>query len=366
MLNVGIIGLGTMGMTHLAAYEKLAAAGVEVRVLAAADKKFATGDTVGGAGNLAGQGAGGALLDSVEKHASPEALFDDPRVDAVDICAPTPAHKPLVLAAVAAGKHVLVEKPLALAAGDVGEMIRAARAARRMLMPAHCMRFWPGWDWLKDVCSKKVFGDLESVVFTRIGAQPASPFYHDSALSGGALFDLHIHDADFVVHLLGEPSAVVSQGFRAGGSGIVHAITRYEFGGASSPAAAPAGAPFVVAEGAWTREAENVPFVMRYRARFERATALYEFGTPPVLTLYEAGKPPVPVPLPADTSLGYEREIAEFIRCATAGVESRVVPAADALRAVRLLECEARSIAAGGAPVSLSPPPSPAPVPEPL
>jgi len=339
MLNLGIIGLGTMGMTHLAAYEKLAARGLEARILAVADKKFATGSAApANAGNIAGQAAAGdAIPAGITRFDDPAALLADPRIDAVDICAPTPAHRPLALAAIAAGKHVLVEKPAARTAREARELAAAARAAGVVLMPAHCMRFWPGWDWLKDAVATGRHGAVQSAVFTRVGAQPPSPFYHDGAAAGGAHLDLHIHDADFVLHLFGKPSNVAAQGWRGASGAIEHTLARYRFD--ALPGA------LVAAEGAWTRDAEKRPFVMRYAVRFERASATYEFGEPPALTLYEAGKPPAPVPL--DAALGYEREVAEFVRCAAAGTESAIVPATAGADALALVESELLSIELG-------------------
>jgi len=217
------------------------------------------------------------------------------------------------------------------------ELAAAARAAGVVLMPAHCMRFWPGWDWLKDAVATGRHGAVQSAVFTRVGAQPPSPFYHDGAAAGGAHLDLHIHDADFVLHLFGKPSNVAAQGWRGASGAIEHTLARYRFD--ALPGA------LVAAEGAWTRDAEKRPFVMRYAVRFERASATYEFGEPPALTLYEAGKPPAPVPL--DAALGYEREVAEFVRCAAAGTESAIVPATAGADALALVESELLSIELG-------------------
>ncbi|MDR3229700.1 MAG: Gfo/Idh/MocA family oxidoreductase [Puniceicoccales bacterium] len=334
MVNIGIIGLGLMGMTHFAAYKRHGRG----RVVAVADQKFASGEAIGGVGNIVGQSSGADLGDCA-KYAEAADLLADPNVAAVDICAPTPAHVPLALAAIRAGKHVLLEKPAAPTAAEARTLTDAAKAAGVVLMPAHCMRFWPGWDWLKNAVASGEYGAVLSATFTRIGAQPPSPFYHDGAASGGAHLDLHIHDTDFVAWVFGRPLAVTSFGRRDAGGAIFHTLTRYHYG------ADAAAAPLVTAEGAWTREPEKRPFVMRYAVEFERASAGYEFGEPPVLTLYEKDAPPRQLPLASE--LGYDIETARFAECAAAGRECETSPAAAAVTALEIIGAEQRSLESG-------------------
>jgi predicted dehydrogenase len=117
----------------------------------------------------------------------------------VSICTPTDSHIELAMTALAAGRHVLVEKPVALRSAEVARLAQAAAPAGRVCMPAMCMRFWPGWEWLKERIEAGEFGRVRSATFQRVGAPPDwSAFYGDYARSGGPLHDLHIHDADFI------------------------------------------------------------------------------------------------------------------------------------------------------------------------
>lgn len=333
MLNIGIIGLGSMGMTHFSAYAALP----DVRVVAVADQKFSRPEeTVGRAGNIAGQSAA-VDLTGVKKYVTAEELLADPEVTAVDICTPTLLHKTLALAAICAGKKaVLVEKPLARTAAEAREVLAAAEEKGTLLFPAHCMRFWPGWDWLKTAVAEACYGAVQSAAFTRLGAKPPVPLYNDAEAIGGAHLDLHIHDADFVQHVFGRPVAVTSFGRKGESGAIEHTITHYHFSDSDA---------LVTAEGGWTRDAEKIPFVMRYAVTFERATAVYELGEKPSLRLYQAGKTAEEIPL-AD-SLGYANELAEFVRCARAGQPSPLVNGADGVAALKLIEAELESIAAG-------------------
>ena len=325
-----------MGLTHLAAYLQRK----DVKVVAVADQKFATpGETIGREGNIAGHTtAAGEALDAITKYVSAEELLANPDVQAVDICAPTSAHKALALAAIRAGKHVLVEKPLARTSADANEVAAAARAAGVVLMPAHCMRFWPGWDWLKEAVVSGRYGAVESATFIRIGAKPPVPFYNDGVACGGAHFDLHIHDVDFIAFLFGRPAGVSSFG-RVGESGAVeHTFTHYHFSGANARA-------LVTAEGAWTRDSEKRPFTMRYTVSFERASVVFDIAAAPSLFLYQPGQAPEAVAL--QPGMGYEYEIAEFVRCASAGKNSEVVSGDDGALVLEIIEAESRSIETG-------------------
>src|SRR6185503_1675857 len=89
-------------------------------------------------------------------------------LDLVDICAPTAAHPSLAKAALAAGKHVMCEKPMARTSAEAREMVAAAKAAKRILMPAMAVRFWPEWSWLRDVIQKQEFGRALGARFRRV------------------------------------------------------------------------------------------------------------------------------------------------------------------------------------------------------
>src|SRR5262249_22988508 len=132
-----------------------------------------------------------------------EDLLANPAVQLVSICTPTDTHVDLAIAALRAGKHVLLEKPVALVAKDAARLADTARAAGTLCIPAMCMRFWPGWTFLRDAYRDGRFGQLRALSLHRLGSGPgwSSDFYRNVARSGGALVDQHIHDTDFVVYL---------------------------------------------------------------------------------------------------------------------------------------------------------------------
>ena len=111
-------------------------------------------------------------------------------VDLVSICTRTDTHVELAIAALEAGKHVLVEKPVGITADAVAQLaVVAAQHAGTLCVPAHCMRFWPGWDTLHEAVTSGRYGRALSATFQRLSSPPAwSPdFYADSrALGRGA------------------------------------------------------------------------------------------------------------------------------------------------------------------------------------
>lgn len=116
-VKVGVVGLGFMGRTHLDAYRAASVRGFSNELVAVCDADPARrAGKPGGAGNLESGEREELMFDpaAVRAYESPEQLFADPEVELVSICTHTDSHVDLAIAALAAGKHVLVEKPLAM------------------------------------------------------------------------------------------------------------------------------------------------------------------------------------------------------------------------------------------------------------
>lgn len=319
-----------MGWRHVEAYDAAARGGFPCRVLAVCDpsEQKRRGPTTGG--NI----DSGARVESprdLTGHACLEDLLDDERIDLVSVCTHTDSHVEIALQTLRAGKHALVEKPVALTADAVRPLAEAARGASTLCMPAHCMRFWPGWDWLRGEIASGEHGRVVSASFLREGAAPgwASHFYSDTARSGGALGDFHIHDADFILWALGKPAAVCCIGDDR------HTSTLYRFG--------EGGPAHVVAEAGWSR-AHGAGFRMRYTVDFERATAEFEIGRTPMLTLSDAhGSRPIEIA----EGTGYDHQIRHLLRAIAEGRRDLRVTMDDALATAALLDAERMSRDAG-------------------
>ena len=325
-IGIGVIGLGFMGRTHMDAYVAARDAGYACSLRAVADRNA---DKVSDVVTAAAPDTRGSGSAPVRGYDAPEALLADENVDVVSICTHTDSHVDLAIKAIEAGKHVLVEKPVALDSADVRRLAKAA-AGRTRCMPAMCMRFWPGWSWLKERIEQRTYGVVQSAVFRRLGDVPAwaPAFYLDVARSGGAIIDLHIHDADMILWCFGRPRAVVSTGC------LNHVTTFYRFD---------EGPKHVVAEGGWDR-AGGLAFQMGYRVAFEDATVEYDFTREPRL-LVAAGDKVEPVELTKES--GYDVQVRHLLDAVHDESISLAVTMADAVRVSELLEAERRSVETG-------------------
>jgi UDP-N-acetylglucosamine 3-dehydrogenase len=140
----------------------------------------------------------------------------DPRVDAVVVATPPNSHLELTLAALAAGKHAVVEKPPFLRAADF-ETVRAAKeAAGRRVLIAENYFYKPLAEALRETIASGALGELRIVTVNALKQQTVKDWRGDTGLSGGgALYEGGIHWIDFFANLGPEVTGV--QGFRPGG-----------------------------------------------------------------------------------------------------------------------------------------------------
>jgi predicted dehydrogenase len=333
-VNVAVVGLGFMGVTHIKAYQQIQAA----RLVAVCDavRLPVNGVLAGVAGNISGSDAI-KLGQEVKAYRALDDLLADPAVDLVDLCVPTPLHVPQAVAALKAGRHVICEKPMARTAAQAGEILRAAQAAKGFFMPAMCLRFWPEWVWLKRAVEQNTYGKALAARFRRVSEPPgwSRDTYFKGDQSGGALLDLHIHDADFVQFLFGRPVSVFSSGLTRFSGAIDHVVTQYKT----------AGGTMAHAEGSWIMD-QGHGFNMAYTVNFEKATVDYDLGRgPEALRLCQEGKGEQTIKCEGPD--GYAGELRHMIESIQTGRPPSVVTARDGLSAVEICEAEEKSIRTG-------------------
>lgn len=266
-----------------------------------------------------------------------------------DICLPTDLHRSTALQAFESGMHVFCEKPIALTMEDARAMTAGAREAGRQLMVGHCIRFWPEYVELKRIIDSGEQGRLLSLSMGRHAGRPGysiGDWVNQPERCLGAALDLHIHDTDFLVHLLGLPHSVTSRGIRdkTGWSSIT---TQYGYG-----------ETVVTAEGAWNYP-ERWGFQMRFSALFEHAALDFDSRAQPSLTLTIGSMPPVPVDLPQIECLsvetggnitllgGYYQELAYFVDYLERGVPVAMSTGEHATESLRVVLAEIESAATG-------------------
>ncbi len=175
-----------------------------------------------------------AELEVGHAHGSYEALVADPDVDAIYVATPPSLHREHALLALAAGKHVLVEKPFALDADEAREVQSAAAAAERFCMEGMWTRFLPLIVRAKTMVDRGELGQVRMLSGSFCAAEAVQPSNHhfDPALGGGALLDRGVYPLSLAFHLLGEPARIVSESV-VGETGVdedVAALLRYDSG----------------------------------------------------------------------------------------------------------------------------------------
>jgi predicted dehydrogenase len=327
-MRVAVAGLGFMGSTHIRALQSIPDA--ELVAVCSRDEKKLAGDLSGVQGNLGGPGE---CLDfsGVSRYRDMRQMLEDPRVDAVDLCLPTHMHAPVAKQAFEAGKHVLVEKPMALDAASARRMIAEAEKHRRVLMVAQVLRFFPMYQALESVLERGSMGAMRSAIFRRRCAAPAwSAWLADPEQSGGGVFDLLIHDVDMCVHLFGAPEAISATGHEtlASGVDVISAILYYP------------GARTAIVTGGW-HHPKAYPFLMEYTVVADGGTVEYSsLDRPPALYSADGEREAL---LMEETD-GYRAEIEYFLDCCRRNARPELCKPEDSADAVALtrLMLEAR------------------------
>jgi predicted dehydrogenase len=226
-------------------------------------------------------------------------------------------------------------------------MAELARGGKSVFMVANVIRFWPEYEFLNECVATGMLGKLEALSFTRVSPRPAwgwKGWSTDAKRSGGALLDLHIHDTDLILHLLGEPAAVDSCGVKIRGAWD-YVTTNYHYQHAA-----------VSALGGWNLP-DSASFKMAYRAIFENGVLDYDITREPTVMVYRQGKKPeapaVRRPRIAPRAgignisamEGYYNELRYFVDCVRDGVPADRSNVASALLTLEWIYREMESAA---------------------
>ena len=258
--------------------------------------------------------------------------MDEADVDALDVCSPTPTHRPVVTAAAERGIDAFCEKPIAGNLEDAQVIADVAENAGITLMVGHVLRFFPQYERARDVVEDGGIGDPGVARARRLSPFPSwghDDWYADRGSSGGVLVDLAIHDLDYVRWVFGEVDRVFARRsvWEEGEHG--HVTLRFENGAAA------------YVDASW-----GLPPGQELTQSFELAGSdgLVEFdGDDAALTFRTAEGTQVTNPVAKD---GYRRQLEAFVE----SVETRSEPsvtAEDAIAALRLSLAANRSAETG-------------------
>ena len=319
-MKIAVLGLGFMGSTHLKAWRQIP--GAQLVAVASNDKRRLSGDLTGVQGNIGGPGE---QLDfsGVAKYTRAEDAVRDPDVEAVDICLPTNLHERIAVVALRSGKHVMVEKPMALDGAAADRMVDEALRHGRTLMAAQVVRFIPPYRTAAEIVRSGRLGQVRSAIFNRRCAAPAwSTWLADPAQSGGGVFDLLIHDIDFCMHMFGKPEAVSASGYEDLARGVDWILAQFWYPSIGAVAIA----------GGWHHPAAY-PFSMEFTIVADGGTLAFDSaGTP----LAEYGADGQQHPLDVPDADGYRAELEYFMDCAVHGQKPAACPPEESAAAVKL------------------------------
>ena len=152
-----------------------------------------------------------AKIHGAKIYETPEEMINDPEIDVIDICLPTYLHYKYAKLAIEAGKNVFIEKPVTFKLEEGYSLIELQKTFKSKIMVGQCVRLWPSYVYLKEVYDTKKYGSLKRISLKRNSSEPAwgwENWYSDCEKSGGAVFDLHIHDIDYLRYLMGDPEKI--------------------------------------------------------------------------------------------------------------------------------------------------------------
>jgi predicted dehydrogenase len=335
LLRFGVIGAGAWGVNHVRAI------GTDPRceLIAVADPDPRTFEHVA------------ALVRSTRCVADPDELLADRQIEAVVIASPAPTHAALAIAALAAGKHVLVEKPLAMTARDAVAVEAARRASGRVGMVGHLMVYHPAVIRLRELLRSGALGRLHYLHSTRVNL---GRLRRDE----NALWSFGPHDLSMIDYLLDglEPQSVTARGqcvLQPGVEDVVFLTLRYATGEMAN------------IHLSWLnpRKERRLTLVCSQKmVEFDDVAAdklrIYDKGydRPPEFTEYaqyltlrdgDVHIPQIAMHEPLRLQLHHFLDCIQHRRSPNTGLDS-------AVRVVRVLEAAARSLACDGVPIEVA------------
>lgn len=325
MQRIAIVGFGFMGMTH--ARSVLNHPGARLVAIVDLDPEKALENLGQEAGNLGAEALRKEDISDIHTYTSLEKCITEEKPDACILSVHTDLHYSMALQALEAGIHVFVEKPLVLDLVQGEKLIELATEGDLLLMVGHVVRFMPPYLKLKYWIESGEFGDLRWLSMTRFTGLPAWGQWKDKqkdfGISGGALFDLSIHDIDFVQWVLGEPDSIhaITLPGKLSAQDYVCALWKYSSG------------PDVKIEGG-TRFHHQFPFEAGFSVNFEKASIKYSSNRPEhiaIATDAESKEEPI-----GDAMEGFTEELNYFVKCMDRKMKPERCLPESALQSIRI------------------------------
>lgn len=214
MLNVAVIGTGTLGKLHAANFAQIDGCQVK-RVY----------DVLPEAAQECGEQVGAEVATEVQ-----QCYGND--IDVVVVTTPTPDHAKLCMQAAQAGKHIFCEKPLARTVEQGEAILAAVQQAGVTMMVGHVLRLFPEYAKAREMINNGQLGKIGMVRMTRINTMPSGhSWFQDFAASGGVFLDMSIHDVDWLLWTFGKPERIYMKGLWEHMPKLDYALCTFRFPG---------------------------------------------------------------------------------------------------------------------------------------
>ena len=287
-----------------------------------------------------------AIKYNCKTYKSAEEMLKDisDNIDIVDICAPTYLHEELILLALKYNKHVICEKPLSINIDFVENIIDKFENNNRYLMTAQVLRFWTEYLKIKEWIEEGVFGNIKLVSAIRLAQHPKSEWFYNPKKSGGGIFELHIHDIDFLCYLFGDVKEVYANGSKDENESwdFINSSIKFKNGISAS------------AQGIFGIT-DNYPFTANMKVIGDKATAEYSLSAgvnldsdgkqSNSLILYRKGKEPIIENIKSKDA--YELELEYFIDCVKNNKKPEIVSLDSIKRTIKTINCLIESLESG-------------------
>ncbi len=308
-IKTAVVGFGFMGMTHawnILKSERLELAAVVDKDLKGIDEKLGS-ET----GNFSLGKIDPALLENIHKYENLGVCMKAEKLDVVYVCVHTDLHYQVAKEALVQGLHVFLEKPMTLDMEKGAELIKLAMDKGAILMVGHVLRFMPPYLKLKQWIDSGAYGELKFLSMSRFSGVPSWGQWKEKqkafGSSVGALFDLLIHDIDFMQYMLGIPDEIRSFYLPGALSEYDYIQARWKYNEKDL---------VVLVEGGDTFHS-NFPFHAGYSARFENASLLYTTFRPDVIQV--ATDEEVKELDAGEVDMGFYNETEYFAQCVENG-----------------------------------------------
>ena len=325
MKKAAVIGFGFMGMTHARSVLKMN--NLQLSVIVERDLRVFENNVNSETGNIATGSINASELSAVLRYSDFEKCLAETDFDAAIICTHLNSHYELTRLALLNDKDVFLEKPFCLDPSEAKALIDLASEKKRLLMIGHVVRFMSPYQILKRLIDTRELGKLRFLSFTRFCGLPGWGQWKEKAvkdLSGGALFDLVIHDIDFAASIFGLPDKISSLYLPGEYSKHDYVSALWDYNNKEIN---------IKIEGGFIFH-KTFPFQAGYMAQFENASVVYSSLNGNVIRIADDNSVRE---IPAgDASDGYFNELQYFSQCLNSGAYPDLCTPESSLQSIEL------------------------------